>query len=46
MMIKFLAHGTGSAAKAADYLTSTEKQAVGSTCMSWRREWILRPARA
>ena len=26
MMIKFLAHGTGSAAKAADYLTRQEKQ--------------------
>ena len=22
------------------------RAAVGSTCMSWRREWILRPARA
>ena len=26
--------------------SSTEKRAAGSTCMSWRREWIWRPARA
>ena len=27
-------------------LSSTEKRAVGSTCMSWRRAAILKPARA
>ena len=38
--------GSGTGTATPGRLSSTEKRTAGSTCTSWRREWILRPARA